>query len=424
MSKTETTVKEGARAVERGNAGASRGRTVAKAATCVAVVASLCVIPVFVNTAIGYVPVLTALSLIVLCRVYLSVLRRFVLFDDVRAAVACTRGEVLRFPLAVRNRSILPAPRIEVVFYISDIFGEGGRVERTVLTLPPRSQKVFNLGVRFDHIGTVDVGIRQVTVYDPLGVFSAVERNFALSSVSIIPRQMEVGDIELSEESLKESSKNLRTFINDGMDYLGTREYRWGDPMKSIHWKLSSKAVDGYYTRLYETPTTPGLALFLDFDSSLEDSEELMCAYDLLVESALAIEAHAAGAGFETEMLFVDINGSFVRLRGPLEGQSEELMRRIPRIRSGGSAEVIELISAESASLRCQNNLVVCTSNICREVVDACAGLSSPSRFPFLMGVVSADGGDARKEATRLLRASHIPYSLISTSGMDAKGVD
>ena len=392
---------------------------------CLAILVLLAVIPVFVNDAIGYIPIVAAIVLMALCLAYVAVLKRSLAFDDNPKSIACTRGDTLKFPLKVKNRSLLPAPRIEVVFYVSDIFSEGGRVERQRLTLPPRTENAYNLDVRFDHVGTVEVGILQVAAYDPVGLFSTAKQNFELYPVSITPKRVEIGEIELSDKSLKESSKNIKTFINDGMDYSNVRDYRWGDPMKSIHWKLSSKAPKGsYYTRLYETPTAPGLAIFLDFECDFSDNEALMDAYDAVIESAVSIEAYAVEKGYTTELLFVDSQGQFVRLKGPLEGRYHDLMAGIPRIARGNGSEVVRLLTQETQSAQCQNNLVICSSNVNELVVEACTSIAGPYRFPYFIGVVErgADEDEGFKAARRILDSSRIPYSIVTSASELAGG--
>lgn len=394
---------------------------------CVVVVALLAVLPVFVNSAIGYVPLVAVVLALVLDAVYLAVLKRSVSFDGSSAGEGCTRGESLQFPLAVANRSVLPAPRIDALFYISDVYGDGGQTQVRRLTLPPRSDNVFDLGVRFDHIGTVQVGIRQVGLFSLLGVFSSIRDNDQLQSVQILPRVVDIASMEISDYSLREAQTNIKSFINDGMDYAGIRDYRWGDPMKSIHWKLSSKADGTYYTRLYETATAPGLAIFMDFECGKDDAGRMMDIYDAVIESALSIELHAAQCGYDTELLFVDRRGAYQRIEGPVGNRYGDFMRHVPRMSEGEGLRMQGLLLDEARSATCQNNLIVCTANVTDALVDALARIKSPLHSPLLVAVVPApddgqpgeggsggDEGEARRRTLRRLAAAGVPFALVS----------
>ena len=418
---------------------------------CVVILALLAVIPVFANTAVGYVPVLSAAILIGVCALYLAVLKRRITFGDGYVASTCVRGDKSGMALPVRNESFLPAPRIGVEFFLSDIFGDGGRTAIQMLTLPPHSDQVFSPDVRFDHIGVVRVGITAVSIYDPIGLFSSVKEGGRIFEVSVIPRAVELESFQLSDYSLRESSKSIKTFINEGMEYTGVRDYEWGDPMKSIHWKLSSKLEDSYYTRLYETPTAPALAVFVDLEyagadlgdasgwthawvraagaAAMEggmvapdDRDRIMDVYDTVVESALAVEAYASAVGYDTELLFVGKDGSYERLRGPLAGRHAEVMARMPVMAPGSGRRAIELLLAENASPHCPNNLVVCTGNITTAMIDACITVASPARFPFLFAVDrDRDHHAETRRSLAHLTAQRIPFAIIKTAD-DLKG--
>ena len=401
-------------AVRTRSARGIRKRTVGVIVVCVVVLALLAVLPAFANTAVGYVPILAALFLLVLGFAYLLVLKRSLDFAEHGPSSGSVRGDVLQFALSVKNRSILPATRIDALFYVANVQGEGERVELRHLSLPPRSEKVFDLGVRFDHIGLFRVGIRQVGLYDPFGVFYSLRDNSTLHTVNILPRVLDITAFDLSEHSQRESTKNIKTFINDGMDYSSVRDYRWGDPMKSIHWKLSSKSKDGYFTRLYETPSTPGVAIFLDFESRLQDAEAILDAYDAVVESALSIEGFAVKAGFDTRLLFIDARGEDQNVVGPVSDRLEDLVRLFPRMREGSGRPTIELLRRVAASPNCPNNLVVCTTNANEEMVNALASLGGPMRSPYLVAVYADDderAGLARQ--VRRLQDLRIPAALV-----------
>ena len=402
-------------------------RTVGALVTYFVVVALLAALPMFVNTAIGYVPVIAALALFAVDLAYLFAIRRSITFSEVKLASECVRGEELPFALGVENRSFLPAPRVQAHFQLSDIFGGVGREQTRVLTLPPHATRTFDLGIVFPHIGVVRVGIRSIDVYDPLGVFSFTVYNGQLANVAIGPRVVSLSNLEISDQSLRESDKNIKTYISDGMDYAGIREYQWGDPMKSIHWKLSSKTEDDYLTRLYETPTTPGIALFMDLECPSEDPEALMYAFDAVVESALSIELFASSSGYNSELLFVDSSGAYQRIEGPLGTRYGTLMARIPIIRTGGGKALMGLLRAEARSTTRQNNLIVVTPNVGDELVSVLGTLRSPTCAPLLVAVCTGQAGETsgmgeeQKAQLRKLDASGVPY-IVVRSAADLRG--
>ena len=401
---------------------ASRLRIAAKAAICVLLAAVLVVPAVFVNTAIGYVAAIAYLIVLLLSFAYVRILKRRLAFSAGGAIGEVERGSTASFSLTVSNRSFLPATRIRVMFFMSDLFGGEGAVDAHYLTLGPRRDKTFDFNVRFDHIGTYQVGIREVTVLDLIGVFSHTRVNDELTEVSVQPRLFDVGSLPLSKDAAVEAKKNFTTVINDGMDYSGVREYRWGDPIKAIHWKLSARMVEGeYYTRLYETNANPGLAIIADFDAPDYTVEELMGIYDAVVECAFSLERYADRNGFDAELVFRDKGKRQRRYFTPLAGRHREILRRMPQIFSPGTGrDALGLIRTELESAFAASNMIVCSSVISEELAQSLVAARVGKRAPLLFAIVPQTASDERrKEIMKLLRqmeSAGVTYRIISSA--------
>ena len=409
-----------------GAKGAARAGTQARAAAvrvavCVLLACAFAVPAVFVNRVIGYLALFMFLAALALSYVYLRIVRAGLEFSQEGAGGGCARGESVRFSLVVRNNSPVPAVRVEALFFISDLFGGPGKTTLRPITIPPRSTKRFDFSVRFDHIGTYQVGIREVRLHDLLNVFNATQANYELQEVSVQPRLFDVASLDVSDDAFTESKVTVRSVINEGMDYAGVREYRWGDPIKTIHWKLSARTPDGaYFTRLYETATNPGVALVVDLQAPAYEAEELMGIYDTLVESALSLERYISETGMDSELLFVDDAGASRRFPGPLSVNYSEVLDTLPRVSVGSGQVALELMRTESASVYAQSNLVICTASITDDLVGAALAIKSNKRHPLIFAVVPAHiDAERRRELLRPLRrldGSGIYYAVLSSA--------
>ena len=377
---------------------------------------------VFVNTAMGYIPIVTYLVLLLLSFVYVRVLEHNVSYEATTTASDCYRGDQSDFSLTVRNNSFLPAVRIQALFFLSDLFGGEGATEVHNITLGPRRSKTFEFGTRFDHIGTYDVGVRQFSIYDPLGVFSVVHVNDELTNVRVLPRLFDVSDLPLSTDSALEAKKNFATVLNEGMDYSSVREYQWGDPIKTIHWKLSSRLPAGdYLTRLYETNANPGIAIIADFDAPQYTIDELMSIYDTVVECTFSLERYAESNGLDAELIFQDKDKQQRRFFTPLSSKRLDILDCMPKIYSPGSGrEALALIRNELKSKFAQYNLAICTSVISKELVESLVSAKSGKRAPMLFAVIPSTADDERrKQYTKQLEpldAAGVYYRIISNA--------
>lgn len=113
--------------------------------------------------------------------------------------------------------------------------------------------------------GKISLDIHQVQIYDLLGLF---RRRFAVSahaSMSVLPDTFEpridltmpdAPDIESDEYSPDRPG-------NDPSELFGIRDYREGDQLKSIHWKLSEK-YDRTLVREMSLPVAQSILLLFD----------------------------------------------------------------------------------------------------------------------------------------------------------------
>lgn len=360
----------------------------------VAVFMLLAIIPVFVNTAIGYIPILSTILLVFASLIYLFALKRFVSFDIPKLNESCARGESAIFSVPMRNRSFLFAPHVELVFSITNLDAEvyGGcnphelyEPEAYSIALPPRSAKDFTLNICFNHIGKYGVGIQSMRLYDPLGIFSVRLHTPELSSVSVSPFLVDLGSQAFFAALLQDTDDDDRLCIKDGTDYSCVREYRIGDPMRNIHWKLSSKSAGDYFTRLYETQTSSSLAIYLDFQSPAWDAETLMSINDAVIECGLSLEAYAASNRYKSKVTFVDGLGTRHQFNG---GDSyRAIADASPLIHEGAGEEVIDLVRRSVDADSPRGDVVVCTSNITDDMAGMLISLKNRAYRPLLIAI-------------------------------------
>lgn len=387
----------------------------------VVVLLALFAVPaVFVNSVVGYLPVLTYLFALGLSALYLLFMKRGLSFEVTGFQEECIRGNLLAFKLDVGNASMLPVMRLGVRFYVSDLFGEEGVSTVRYATMPPRSTKTFDFGLKFDHLGSFRVGITEIDIYDPLGLFHLAQWRDELKDVRVMPHLVDIDSLELSQKSETESKRAVTSVLNEGMDYNTVREYVWGDPIKSIHWKLSARSST-YLTRLYESITNPGITIVFDFDApSAYDAVQLMNVNDAIIETGLSVEQFAKSNGMDTELLFTD-GGAGRRIAGPLNREGiVAIMQEFPTIAAGDGMRALELMRNESKSTRVQNNLVLCTSTVSNELVASLIAMPSTKCTPVLFVIAPPAADDEmRKEMNAKLRrlgAAGIFYAVISSA--------
>ena len=148
-----------------------------------------------------------------------------------------TVGGSARFGVLLYHSSFLPLirPRIRLR-WTNQLTGESGESKITVT-----ARKPAELTVAANHCGRLVCQVEKAVCCDLLGLFPLPVRKGPERAVLILPAQLELeGKEELAAGENAGTVLRPRPGGGPGEDY-DLREYRVGDPLRSVHWKLSSK---------------------------------------------------------------------------------------------------------------------------------------------------------------------------------------
>ncbi len=152
-------------------------------------------------------------------------------------AALVTLGGSVRFRVVLRHASFLPLIRPRVrLRWTNQLTGESGESR---ITLTARTPAV--LTVAASHCGRLVCRVEGALSCDLLGLFPLPVRRGPEQAVLILPVHVELeGKDELAAGHNDGTVLRPRPGGGPGEDY-DLREYRVGDPLRSVHWKLSSK---------------------------------------------------------------------------------------------------------------------------------------------------------------------------------------
>lgn len=398
-----------------------------KAAVCIAVLAACALLALFVGdadyyaTAIGWIPLLMVSTAIVLAFAYLQVLKHGLEVSAATELHDCRRGDEIDFTVRFRNKTPLYFFRIEAYFFVSDLFGGLASQAMTTLSLGPFESYDLHFTTKFEHIGTYSAGLHRLVVCDFLRLFTAQLPGQRTQMVHVTPRIQTLDALDLSNDSQTETQRPRKSVFADSLDYAYVRPYVPGDPLKTIHWKLSAR-TDGYMTRLFEENTNPGVAVLLDFFAPEERAPYLMGMFDALVETAISVARYAQAEGFDTEMRYTNRDGERVRRVTFSNAELEEMIADMPSITNDAEKEHdgLDLFSEQLRNQYGQNNLVIVTGNLCSRLVSAVIDAKVHRRNPLVFAVVPSDlvGRELEQwcEPLRRLDEANIGYKVLTRS--------
>lgn len=216
------------------------------------------------------------------------------------AALGCTLslsavpGRVLRdgdarWELSLRTASPFPLPRFTARLRTEDLFAGGEQMRRVVLA--GRGEGcVHTQAIPTGRCTRLSCAVEKPRVCDLLGLFSlrlpAPEAVF----LSVLPRPSPPGPVpQLTGGRGHDLGWKPRPGGGPGEDY-DLREYRPGDPMRSVHWKLSSK-LDGLVVRETLEPRRSAILITFDHFGTPDELDAVLDRLSALSQLLLKREA-------------------------------------------------------------------------------------------------------------------------------------
>lgn len=373
---------------------------------------------VYAGGPVGWLPATMLAACLLLCALYVALMPRFLVLDARGTAAECERGQSAGVQIALENRAPIPLLRAEAVLFVTDLFGDDDTLVRNPFSLGARRSLQLQTQVRFDHVGSYTAGVRELRVYDPLGLLWRSVSVECSCQVEVLPHIWHVEDLEIDTQAAAESNTALVPVANEGMDYAGVREYAFGDPMKLVHWKLSARTGSSY-TRLFEAYTNPGIAVVMDFCCPEYPREVQAELFDVLVETAFSIMSYAQSQGLDSELRFTDRDGQPAAVEHLGPENMAQVMRCMPRINGEGTAEHhLEALEQQAANRYGKGNLALCAAHVDRELCELLVAAKTRQKNPLLyVAVPPARDERDRDEYLRPLRAleeAGIPYLVLS----------
>ena len=150
----------------------------------------------------------------------------------------------LEYEILIANNGFLPYPFVDADIQYPALDGVHCDTKRVSCSLAPMGTfRILDRAV-FHYRGGYEIGIRDLYVYDPLKIIRIRMRRDNLRPVFVMPRRPVIvtdGEGAASEVNTTEV-RNLRGA--DRTELTEIKEYRMGDGLRDIHWKLSSKTQD------------------------------------------------------------------------------------------------------------------------------------------------------------------------------------
>jgi len=224
----------------------------------------------------------------------------------------CAKGEEVSGRLEIKRSKLASIFKV----YCTLVCENRLTGEKEILNFSGALKATAPFTLQTSHCGVLEIRVEDFRILDPLGLFSRKLSCAAKGYVIVPPTGFDV-NISLTDTAQSLDSDEYST-SKAGMDVSETyaiREYQPGDPIRSIHWKLTEK-LDKVMVREFGLPIGNAVLLVLDTAAGTKISPAgLDATMELFFSASLAL----LGEGIHTAIGWQSAESGFVRheLRTP-----------------------------------------------------------------------------------------------------------
>lgn len=177
-----------------------------------------------------------------------------------------TRENLIRVPVIVKNSGKLPITWVEAKIHYMDSDGENYKSLKLSGMVEAKGEVQLEAYLRTVNCGIATVTLESVSITDYFGVFSGkCQSDHTKKEIYILPWT----HVPMAE-TLAEVGDFAGKYGEDVYETYDIREFRDGDDIRQIHWKLTAK-MDILLVREYLKTSESGVMIRLDMEKKKED---------------------------------------------------------------------------------------------------------------------------------------------------------
>lgn len=183
----------------------------------------------------------------------------------------CRVDEKLPFIIEVSRRSFFPMGVIHLNIKIKNILYDSVQIKEILLQPVEKKEMKFEYPLEMNNCGAVQVSVEQVRCYDLLGLFYRRIPVDMQVDILVYPAQLKL-NMQLMRRPQTSVTGNLYDQHRKGQDVSEVaelREYREGDSLGKIHWKLSGK-MDELIVRDFGYPSNYTVLILYDMMKNVD----------------------------------------------------------------------------------------------------------------------------------------------------------
>lgn len=154
------------------------------------------------------------------------------------------KGQEIPMSIQVYNASIFPVYYLKIYLTIRNTFSSEKCTKELIISMDGKSKRTVTCYLQSEYSGNLQICIKGIRSYDYLRLFSLKRKLKGEVKIAVLPEFYEIAEDAVSGRNRQIIESDHYSAIKSGDDpseVFQIREYREGDRLQRVHWKLSSK---------------------------------------------------------------------------------------------------------------------------------------------------------------------------------------
>ena len=321
-------------------------------------------------------------------------------------------GDEITIIYKIENNSIFHIPYLKIHSHISEEL-TGKKAEKIVKTLKPREFIKYRENIKLKRRGHYELGKIEVIVSDAFGFFHLKKKIISETSLLVYPEAIELSNFTITAvEQLGELPIDNIAF-QDKSRISSLRDFREGDSIKSIHWKLSAK-LDDIIIKNYENRGDAHTIVLIDNYNKHFENDQDRHLEDKIVDISLSIINYYLNqnipVNFQTQN-----NDKLIEIQGQQKTDIKPFLDSLARFKGNGALEFSKFIIPRIDNFRKDSTVIIITPNLNKSIGTLGISLKTKGLKPLF--IIATDKrnnmGYLEPMVEKGLRQENIPIYLL-----------
>lgn len=275
-----------------------------------------------------------------------------------------TKGEQVNFKFSIHNEDFFFYPYIKVKFCNSDMIFTDQFQEKNLSLLPYTSKHFyFNLNCRYR--GCYTIGIDYIDIEDFTGAFKLRYKIKNHFSITVFPKVIQLDRFFINTSFLSEAQSNIDMNHEDYTTVSDIRTYSYGDSIRRIHWKLSSKLAR-LMVKKYQSTTESNAVIILDLSSPDFPPSTNLIIEDKLIEATVAVINYCLSNWMQINFIYYDDSIKNIEARTPADFSG--ILDFLSKVEFKSKVQLCDILKVHINQNLSKTNLVIFTSKLSYDI--------------------------------------------------------